>query len=220
MPERKITWFLVVATVICLAIAFATTPQDYKNYMFLANTVSVGFVISAIFYFIVVYLPERQRRGRIHRSMKRQYRSFKLSCINIFLMLSNSQDYQHRHNLLEQEEFRRYFKNSNNRNENRWDAIWNGVEDNEYYLNEILYELRLLNDEINFIRSSIDIHDEEVFQFLNILSQIIHRMESTKTNYEDMKSFSRYLWEIFSGWSFIDGYRKTDLIAVMIDRIK
>jgi len=216
MPERKIILFLIIATVVCLIVGIATTPD--KNYIPLVNALSVGFVISAAFYFIVVYLPESQKRRRIHRSMERQYQLFKKSCIGTFLILSNSQEYQHREMLLDQEEFKRYFKNSNSNNKNRWDAVANGIQDNEYYLNEILYELRVLNDEIKFVRSNIDIHDEEVFQFLNNLSQIIHRMESTKPEYDDIKSFCRFLWEIFTGWS--DGYRKTDIIADMIVRIK
>jgi hypothetical protein len=220
MLERKIICFLVIATFVCLAIIFVTTPQDYKNYIQLANTLSVGFVISAIFYFIVVYFPEWQRKSRVHRSLKRQYQSFKESCVDIFLILSNSQDYHNKENLLEQEEFKRYFKNNNKRNENRWSAVFNGMNDNEYYLNEIIYQLRILNDEIKFVRSSVDIQDEEVFSYLKTLSEIIHRMESTKPNYEDMKSLSKFLWEMFSGWSFIDSYRKNDSISKMIDRVK
>jgi hypothetical protein len=218
MPERKIFWFLVIATVVCLTVSVITTPD--KNYILLVNALSVGFVISAIFYFIVVYLPESQKRSRIFRSMKRQYENFKKSCISTFLILSSSQEYQHREMLLDQEEFKRYFKNSNANDENRWDAVANGIQNNEYYFGEILYELRVLNDEIKFVRSAIDIHNEDVFQFLNNLSQIIHRMESTKPEYDDIKSFCRFLWEIFTGWSFIDGYRKTDIIADMIERIK
>ncbi|MEQ1674140.1 MAG: hypothetical protein ABL865_03770 [Candidatus Nitrotoga sp.] len=218
MPQRKIIWFLVAATVVCLMVGVATTPD--KNYIPFVNALSVGFVISVAFYFIVVYSPESQKRSRIYRSMERQYQFFKKSCIGTFLILSSSQEYQHREMLLDQEEFRRYFKNNNANNENRWDAVASGIQNNEYYLNEILYELRVLNDEIKFVRSNIDIHDEEVFKFLNNLSQIIHRMESTKPEYDDIKSFCRFLWEIFTGWSIIDGYRKTDIIADMIGRIK
>jgi hypothetical protein len=218
MPERKIILFLIVATLVCLIIGVGTTPD--KNYIPLVNALSVGFVISAVFYFLVVYLPESQKRRRIHRSMKRHYQLFKKSCIGTFLVLSNSQEYQQREMLLDQEEFKRYFKNNNSNNENRWDAVANGMQDNEYSLNEILYELRVLNDEIKFVRSNIDIHDEEVFQFLNNLSQVIHRMESTKPEYDDIKTFCRFLWEIFTGWSIIDGYRKTDIIADMIRRVK
>ncbi|MCD2453607.1 hypothetical protein GO003_024830 [Methylicorpusculum oleiharenae] len=218
MPERKILWFLVIATMVCLTVSVITAPD--KDYILLVNTLSVGFVISAIFFFIVVYLPESQKRSRIYRSMKRQYEDFKKSCIGTFLILSSSQEYQHREMLLDQDEFKRYFKNSNVENEKRWDAVANGIQNNEYYLGEILYELRVLNDEIKFVRSAIDIHDEDVFQFLNNLSHIIHRMESTKPEYDDVKSFCRFLWEIFTGWSFIDGYRKTDIIVDMIERIK
>jgi hypothetical protein len=218
MPERKIVWFLVVATVACLLTGMLTTTD--KKYTLLINALSVGFVISAMFYFIVVYLPENQKRSRIYRSMERQYQLFKKSCIGTFLILSESQEYQHREMLLDQEEFKRYFKNNNAKNENRWDAVANGIQGNAYYLNEILYELRLLNDEIKFVRGNIDIHDEDVFQFLNNLSQIIHKMDSTKPEYDDIKSFCRFLWEIFTGWSFIDGYRKVDLIKDMIERIK
>ena len=218
MPERKIIWFLVITTAVCILIGVVTTPDG--KYTVLINTLSVGFLISTIFYFIVVYLPEWQKRGRIHRSMEKQYQVFKKSCIDTFLILSDSQEYQHREMLLDQEEFRRYFKNNNKRYENRWDAVANGIQCNEYYLNEVLYELRVLNDEIKFVRSAIDIHDEKVFQFLNNLSQIIHRMDSTKPEYNDIKSFCRFLWEIFTGWSFIDGYRKTDIVLDMIERVK
>ena len=218
MPERKIILLLIIATVVCLIISVITT-QD-KNYNLLLNALSVGFITSAAFYYIVVYLSESKKRNRIYRSMKRQYQLFKKACIDTFLILSDSQEYQHREMLLDQEEFRRYFKNNNENNENRWDAVANGIQNNEHYLNEILYQLRMLNDEIKFVRNNIDIHDDEVFNFLNDLSQIIHRMESTKPEYDDIKSFSRFLWEMFSGWSFIDGYKKSDIIANMIKRIK
>ncbi len=218
MPERKIIWILVLTLVVFSILSVTTVPNN--NYYSLINSFSVGFVISIIFYFIVVYLPENQRKARIYRSMDQQYRVFKESCISTFLILSDSQEYEHRENLLNQEEFRRYFKNNNDQNENRWDAVANGIQNNEFYLNEIIYELRMLNEEIKFIRSSVNIHDEEVFQFLKRLSHMIHRMESTKPDYDDIKSFCGFLWSLFTGWSFIEGYRKTDIVTEMIERIK
>jgi len=218
MPERKIIWFLVIAAVACSILSVVTVPNN--DYFSLVNSFSVGFVISVVFYFIVVYFPENQRKARIYRSMELQYRVFKESCISTFLVLSDSQEYEYKENLLNQEEFRRYFKNNNGRNENRWDAVVNGIQGNEYYLNEIIYELRMLNEEIKFIRSSVDIHDEDVFQFLKRLSHMIHRMESTKPDYDDIKSFCGFLWSLFTGWSFIDGYRKTDIVTEMLERIK
>ncbi|MFZ4699437.1 MAG: hypothetical protein ACOYMG_05260 [Candidatus Methylumidiphilus sp.] len=218
MPDRKTNWLVFLVTIACLLISVKTTPD--KNYISLINALSVGIVTSSIFYFMVVYLPDNKKRSRIYNSIDRQYKFFKDTCIEIFLILSNSQEYEHREILLDQEEFKRYFKNNNSNNENRWDAVANGIQKNQVYLKEILYELRILNDEIKFVRSTIDIHDEDVFQFLNKLSQIIHKMESTNPDYDEIKSFCRFLWEIFSGWSFVGGYRKSDLINDMIKRIK
>lgn len=218
MPNKNILLALVFLTVLSVFIGFSTTPN--KDYELLVNALSVNFVISSVFYFLVVYIPEVQRRNRVFGSMDKQYREFKLSCISTFLILSKSQEYAHKEALLEQGEFKRYFSNNNTQNQSRWDAVVNGIQGSEYYLREILHELRMLNEEIRFVRSGIDIHDEEVFDFLNRLSQIIYKMDSTTPDYDEIKSFSRFLWEIFTGWSFVHGYRKSDLIKDMIDRIK
>ncbi len=217
MIEKRIIWFIVLIMVGCFFVGIATTPNN--DYALFVNSLSIGFIVSAMFYFVVVYWPEKQKKKRIYRSMEQQYQDFKKDCIDIFLILSDSQEYKSRENLLIQNEFRRYFYNNNKRGENRWDAVANGIQSNEYYLNEILYNLRMLNDEIKFVRSSIDIHDEEVSQFLKKLSQVLHHMESTEPEYDSIKSFCRFLWEMFTGWSFVEGYRKTDIVADMIRRV-
>ena len=208
---------LVLATACFLSVGIITVPE--KNYELIVHSLSVGFVVSVMFYFIVVYLPAIQKRNMIHKSLKKQYREFKLTCIDTFLIISDSQQYQDREMLLDQEEFRRYFKNNISEDQTRWDAVANGLQDNSYYLKEVIYELQMLNEEIRFVKNNIDIHDEEAFNFFNRLSQIIFRMESTQPEYDDIKSFCSFLWQLFTGWSFIDGYRDTDLIHSMIVRL-
>lgn len=36
---------------------------------------------------------------------------------------------------------------------------------------------------------------------------------------KDKKSLLRFLWELFTGWSFADGYRKEDIVKLMIKEI-
>jgi len=209
---------IALASFICIFIATATvTNGDYKA---IAYDLSVGFILSAIFYWIVVYLPESNRKKIVHSGLKKQYDSFRSSCIGNFLILSDSQSYPHKDALLDQEEFKRYFKNRNEKDEIRWDAVANGLQANEFYLREIVYELRMLNDEIRFIRSTLNIKDIEVYEFLGRLSREIVRMESTTQNYDDIKSFCRFLWEIFTGWSWVGGYSKTNRIQEMLGRAK
>lgn len=209
---------IVLASFICVFIAAATVANgDYKT---IAYDLSAGFIVSAIFYWIVVYLPESNRKKIIHSGLKEQYDDFRRSCISNFLILSSSQSYPNKDALLDQEEFKRYFKNNNESGENRWDAVANGLQANEFYLREIVYELRMLNDEIRFIRSTLNIKSIQVYEFLGRLSREITRMESTTQDYDDIKSFCRFLWQIFTGWSWVHGYSKTNLIQEMLGKAK
>jgi hypothetical protein len=59
-----------------------------------------------------------------------------------------------------------------------------------------------------------------VYEFLGRLSRAIVRMESTTQDYDDIKSFCRFLWEIFTGWNWVSGYSKTNFIQEMLGRAK
>jgi hypothetical protein len=218
MLNKKMTITLMIMTIASLALGLSTV--DSSGYGKVVHSLSLGFVISALFYFLVVYLPEYNRRKMIHNALKSQYIEFKLSCISTFLIISDSQEYENREELLNLSEFRRYFKNNNKNGENRWDAVANSLQDNEFYLKEIIYNLRMLNEEIRYTRNVVNLNDPEVFGFLNRLSQSIVRMESTEREYDDIKSFCGFLWPIFTGWSWVEGYRESDLIKEMLGRAK
>ena len=218
MLNRQMTIAIVILTIILLVVGVKTIGTN--GYGSVVHSLSIGFVVSSIFYFLVVFLPEYKRRNIVHEALKSQYTQFKLSCIDTFLVLSDSQEYENREELLNLTEFQRYFKNDNKRGENRWDAIVNSLQSNEFYLKEIIYHLRMLNEEIRYTRNVVNLNDPEVFDFLNRLSQSIVRMESTKREYDDIKSFCRFLWSIFTGWDWVEGYRESDLIKEMLGRAK
>lgn len=218
MLNKQMTIVLVSMTIILLAVGVKTVGAS--GYGSVVNSLSIGFVVSSIFYFLVVYMPEYKRRMMVHEALKSQYTQFKLSCISTFLILSDSQEYKNREELLNLSEFRRYFKINNKHGENRWDAIANALQSNEFYLKEIIYHLRMLNEEIRYTRNVVNLNDPEVFDFLNRLSQSIVRMESTEREYDDIKSFCGFLWSIFTGWSWVEGYRESDLIKDMLGRAK
>jgi hypothetical protein len=44
-------------------------------------------------------------------------------------------------------------------------------------------------------------------------------MRETTLGYDDTKSFARFLWALFTGWSFVTGYPKSDIVQDMIDAI-
>lgn len=218
MLDKKLTILLIFLTLIFLAIGITTV--DSIGYGSMINSLSVGFVVSSIFYFLVVYMPEYKRRKMLHESLKSQYLQFKISCINTFLIISNSQEHSDKEELLNLTEFRRYFKKENKNGENRWGAVANSLQDSEYYLKEVIYYLQMLNEEIRYTRNSINLNDPEVFEFLNRLSQLIARMESTEREYDDIKSLCGFLWSIFTGWDWAKGYSESDIIKDIIGRAK
>ena len=137
-------------------------------------------------------------------------------------MLSNSQSYPYRdrENLLDQQEFKRFFKCDVSPGMSRWDAVATGLEENEYHFREVLYHLRMLNEEIRRAMIVIDIDDEEVTGYLKNCSQVLSRMDIIQNDYDDIKLLCRnQLWPLYTGFT-AKGYRDTDKIQDMIDRIK
>ena len=216
MISRTYLVCITLVAVACIVVAAATVPDD--DFLLIIYDLSVGFVLSAVFYVIVVHLPERNRRRIVHAGLKEQYDQFRRSCIHIFLILSKSQSYPNRDALLDKEEFKRYFKNNNDEGENRWDAVANGLQRSEFYLREVIYELRMLSDEIRFVRSTLHVNDVEAYEFLGRLSRAIIRMEATSPDYDEIKSFCGFLWQIFAGWSWVHGYSKSNVIEEMVER--
>ncbi|MGP0592693.1 hypothetical protein ACTRXD_09175 [Nitrospira sp. T9] len=183
------------------------------------HALSIGFVVSAIFYFIVVWLPAWQRKVRILGNLQLHYNAFKLSCISTFLVYSDSQDYEPQEMLLDQEEFRRYFSIYTSTDQTRWHNVANALDRGAYPLRDILNELEILREELLYVLNNIDVHDEKVFGFLKRLSHAIFRIKHLEPGYDDVKSLCHFLWEIFTGYSFSEGYRKEDIVQSMIEKV-
>jgi len=218
VPNGKVTvTFIVVATFAAIFAVMTASEPRMRN---VSHAFFLGYVVSVIFYFIVVWLPAQQRRARIKRNLQKHYNDFKLSCISIFLIHSKSQDYEPQEMLFDQEEFRRYFKLNVTPDQTRWEAVTNVLTNGKSYpLNDILIELEILRDELGYVLTNIDVHDEEAFTFLKRLSHEIFRIKHLEPGYDDIISLCGFIWEMFTGWSFIEGYRNEDIIQAMINRI-
>jgi hypothetical protein len=168
---------------------------------------------SSVFYAVTVIAPETKRRNRVRRGLNQQYRSFKKRCIDLFLIASKSQDYKYRENLLDHQEFRRYFSIRIANNQSRWDLVATSIDDQDYIFGEIVRELDLLDGEIEFARSSVEMNDEKVEQFFINLRQVIHTIKGAEANSDDYKHFCRTLWSIFAR---CDGQLEEDIIESMI----
>ncbi len=94
--------------------------------------VSLALLVSSIFFTVTVIAPEGKRRSRIRKGLRKQYRSFKRRCIDLFLMSAKSQDYRDRDNLLDHQEFRRYFSIEVANGQSRWDLVATSIDNQDY----------------------------------------------------------------------------------------
>ena len=90
---------------------------------------------------------------------------------------------------------------------------------NEYHLKDLLVELEIFTNEVAYVLNNVEINDPDVFSFFKRLSQTVYRFKNSTLEYDEVKQLSGFLWDLFAGWSFIDGYREDDIVKVMIEKI-
>jgi hypothetical protein len=206
-----------VRTVLCghLSCAYFAYAHAWKK---IAYDLGIGSIISLFFYWLVVRLPENAKRRRIRNSFAEHFREFKEDTIATMLMVTDGTfEWGFHRELVDQKNFRDYFKQEVAPGEDRWDSLHNKMTD--YYLDELLTHLEILRDEILFAMSAVEIDDKKVLEFLKRLSATIVKMRKTTRDYDSMKSFGGFMWEMFAGWSFVMGYQKRDFFEDMIRAI-
>ena len=199
-----------------------TWIADISRKLHIGNTIlfnlSVGFLVSLFFWFLVVRVPELRKRAILKRNLTRQYQYFKEDVIQILLFAAASTyDSELVKKLTDYREFKRYF--SENQNAKWYDAL-NGLQSDTDYLNDLLVEVELLADEISYVLNNIAIDDEEVHFFFKRLSTHVYRLKNASIYTSDhAKYLGNFVWELLARWSMVDGQRKEDIVQDMIDKI-
>lgn len=177
-----------------------------------------SYAVTVVFYFLVVWFPEQQKRRRIKRGVISHYLQFKKEVIGLILHASGkawSQEDLDR--LIIPQEFSEYFSEDETGSGMRWYEVLNGL--NEYYAGEIANRLELLRTEVQFVLSSIEIKDEEVFDFMKRLSEIAFRVSKMKADHEGQESWGRFLWALYSDFDPITGDEPFDRNLRLLERI-
>jgi hypothetical protein len=180
--------------------------------------IGMGGLLSLIFYLLLVRIPENAKRRRIRHSLERQYKIFKQDCLYVIVGITDHLiDPDKVDELLDQKAFREYFTQRVLPSQDRWHVFLNNVD--EAALLRIINAVDLFREEISFALSATEVSSDEAFQFFKRLSGVIHSIRSTELGYDEIKPLSRFLWTLFSGFDFVTGYRKEDLVAMMIRSI-
>lgn len=187
----------------------------------LSNGIAINLLSAYAFYLVIIYLFTGRRKRIIKSNLQKQYWGFKKSVIGHFLgAINGPHSPDHAEQLCDLRVFRDYFNPkgaAEQREHVRWYDVCNSVQSDKYLQHELINELSILRDEVSYVLSSIEIHDEKIFVFFKRLQRIIYRHENGQFETDDFKSFMQFFYEVFSGWSFITGYAEKDVIQSFID---
>lgn len=211
---------LVISLFATILVLFVLACFKWLDLYGLINALLTN-LIAAFLFFLIVTLPETNRRYAMKNNLRRQYDDFKLSLIVIFLDKAGA---SHENPDLAEElrdikKFRDYF-NQTDGGMSVWDKALNAIEGNKPALKEIFIELEILRSEISFVLNNASIQDKKVFSLFKYLSQAIFRKErSDPMEYDDFRLLMALLWQFLAGWEWISGYKDEDIVESLIKQI-
>lgn len=206
MLKKHIVRFIFFSAIVGLIIAIYASKERLESPIPLPSlfyfkfpvygdvilNLSSGYVISVIFYFLVVYLPERAKCRRIRAHALKIYESFRKAAIRQILFASGqpgSLDEVRR--LMDPKNFDDYWSFNKEESRQRYYDFLNGL--NEYHAGRIALELEILRDEIQYVISNVDVEDENAFAFMKNLSVYAYEMSKTGASYDEQKQWGRFL---------------------------
>jgi hypothetical protein len=232
--KTKLDVLLAVLTVICLWLMLSASSdpvfpwlqetmvaaafEQFSTGNQIAFDLSVG-VLSAIgMFYLLVRLPEYERRSRIKRHLQFSYQSFKRSVIQIFVgAIQGAYNTETVDRLMEQRQFRDFFKEPYAPGQDKWHGVANAMD--EFMLRQLVIEAEVLLNQFQHALSVVDIRDPEVFSFITRISEALYRAKNWSSDYDGTKEVLSFFWSILSGWSFVSGYTEREYIPEMIAKL-
>ncbi len=198
--------------------ALETALQPFPTGNQITFDVTVGVIVSLFVYVLVVRLPAWQKKKRLKAHLLRRYDDLKGRCLLHFLWACNAPaEASLIDRLKRQAEFKTFFKEPVARDQDRWDAVLNGLTDD--YVQALVRELDMFRGELDYTLTAVEVADDRVFTFLRDLTEILQRSRHWADRDDQLKPLSQFMWSMLAGWSFVSGYTGRDHVDEMIRAI-
>ena len=208
--------FAIVLFLVCLYIIF------YVEQKSIIYNLSLGMVVSFIFYSVVLYIPSYLRRKIIKENLKNDFIEFKRTVIDhLISVLKESVSMDKIDTLLNPKNYSKFFKSKveSSKHDSRWCAIHNEAEDAT--LIDIQEEIKLFSQKLIFYIQNLNTKNEEIFSLFMGLYEELNRLINLDFKafpYENRKSFLNRLWQMFSDYDFSEGKKDYDLLLLAIEK--
>ena len=233
--SRILFWFLVNLLFFILVVTnnflhvVYTETGFWTAFYNISSPFLIGGLISFLFYFLVVHIPERKKRRIIKVNLKQQYANVKEAILHEIISASQKGgrtdlmivDSCTIKKLLTIDGFREAFEDGTEGHEGFY-AFRNYMSKGDVpEYREIIINLKVLSKEIDYVLHNYPIKNEKIFGFFKHLEGLLIRLENRSIGlYQDEEErLSSFIWPVFSGYSIIEGDLGYDFVEKMIEEI-
>lgn len=224
------TWFTVnlVALSALIFVNFCTDVSSMKwwpDFFAVTTNLLAGGLVSFLFYFLVVHVPARRKKTIIKSNLQRMYRIIKRDILFSVVQASRQGG---RHDLVPDDElmeelltphgFKKAFEGGRESDEGFY-AFENQMHEDNWEFRQIMLNLQMLSKQIDFLLQNYSVENQDAFDFFKRLELMLMRLQASGPGYEESKPLARFIWEVYTGWNWIDGDLGGDRIQKMISNL-
>lgn len=220
-------WFLLnaVALIALLAAHYVFNLSSFKwwpDFFAVLTNLLAGGLVSFLFYYLVVYIPENRKKSIIKANLQTMYRGIKLEIAWAIVHASIkggrrdlSPSLGFVESLLSPTKFKEAFDGGHNGDEGFY-AFANQMDEATPEYRQIVQRLTVLSKQVEFVLHNYSIEDQNVFDFFKRLESLLMGLQADGPGYDESKRLCRFIWEIYAGWNWLDGDVGQDPIQKMI----
>ena len=191
-----------------------------------ALSIGTGGMVSFLFYYLVNERSDRRRRKLLQSSVQKTYRDAKWNIAVAVIQASvkgGRSDLTATSDTIDQavtaQGFKLLFSGGREANEGYY-AFENEMTSETPEYNEIIFNLKVIARATERLIDNGAVDDRRTYNFFVRLGTLVGRIEKSGPGYDESKPLCSFIWEMFTGWSFIDGDVGYDRIERAIDRLR
>lgn len=212
--ERIARSFFVLLTLGSLVLPWVVptlSDPTYASAFNAALSIGTGGVVSFIFYYVVNERLDNRKREVVRLGALQAYRDAKRNIALAIIHASQkggradlSADIETIDKVLTIAGFKELFEGGRESNEGFY-AFANQMSERTPEYDEIIFNLKIMDRAFDRLVDTNHFNDAKSYDFFVRLDALIRRIESYGPGYDESKPLCRFIWEIFSGWNFIEG---------------
>lgn len=176
-----------------------------------ALSIGTSGLVAFIFYYVVNERLERRKREFVRQGALRTYRDAKRNIALAIIHASQkggrddlSADTETMDKVLTIAGFKELFEGGREAHEGFY-AFQNQMSDRTPEYDEIVFNLKIIGRAFERLVDTNQFDDTQSYDFFVRLDAMLRRIEHNGPGYDESKLLCRFMWEIFSGWNFVQG---------------